>query len=45
VIYHPDPARVRDVLKGFGIEAEVKPARSVELVAMLATPKGNLELH
>ncbi|MGH7381126.1 MAG: VOC family protein [Candidatus Methylomirabilales bacterium] len=44
-IHHPDPARVRDVLKRLGIEAEVKPARSVELVAMLATPKGNLELH
>jgi hypothetical protein len=36
---------VRDALKRLGIEAEVKPARSVELVAMLATPKGNLELH
>ncbi|HET7854716.1 MAG TPA: VOC family protein, partial [Candidatus Methylomirabilis sp.] len=44
-IHHPDPARVRDALKSLGIEAEVKPARSVELVAMLATPKGNLELH
>jgi hypothetical protein len=36
---------VRDVLKTLGIEAEVQPARSVELVAMLATPRGNLELH
>jgi hypothetical protein len=44
-IHHPDPARVRDVLKTLGIEAEVQPARSVELVAMLATPRGNLELH
>ncbi len=44
-IHHPGPARVRDALKSLGIEAEVYPARSVELVAMLATPKGNLELH
>jgi hypothetical protein len=44
-IHHPEPARVRDALKRLGIEAEVKPARSVELVATLATPKGNLELH
>jgi hypothetical protein len=44
-IEHPDPARVRDVLTGLGIEAKVKPARSVALIAMLATPRGNLELH
>lgn len=44
-IHHPDPARVRDALKSLGIEAEVKPAKSAKLVAMLTTPKGNLELH
>ena len=44
-IDHPDPASVIDVLKGLGIEAQVKPARKVKLSATLKTPKGDVELN
>lgn len=43
-IEHPRPADLVDALKMFGIEATVKEAKNVRLIARIKTPKGKVEL-
>jgi len=43
-IEHPRAADLIDALKMFGIEATVKEAKNVRLIANVKTPKGNVKL-
>ena len=42
---HPDPASITGLVRQLGIELEVVPAASAELIATLETPRGWLELR
>jgi hypothetical protein len=42
---HPDPAVIIDRLRTLGLDLPVVAGRSPALIAMLATPRGRLELR
>jgi hypothetical protein len=42
---HPDPERVRAVLRRLGLDLDVKTGDAVALVATLQTPRGSVELR